>query len=105
MQECMYETNIRDIDELHKCLIQTWFDFEQNVTDAAIDIDDVTWLTSGATTSDHVCVLVMNTLNTCYEIIIRLYYMVHQHSLWNCQCNLVHLTAILCSHAFLVFQL
>jgi len=37
MQECMYKTNIRDIDELHKCLIQTWFDFEQNVTERRCD--------------------------------------------------------------------
>jgi len=37
MQQCMYETKICDIDELQKCLMQTWFDYEQNVIDAAID--------------------------------------------------------------------
>jgi len=52
-------------------------------------------LTSGATFWDHVCVLVADTLNTCCEIIVYLYYMVHQKILWNFQCNLVHLTAIL----------
>ena len=33
----MYETKICDIDDLHKRLMQTWFDFEQNVIEAAID--------------------------------------------------------------------
>jgi len=37
MQQCVYKTKIRDIDEVQKCLMQTWFDFEQNVIDAAID--------------------------------------------------------------------
>jgi len=37
MQQCMYKTNICDIDDLEKCLMQTWFDFEQNVIKAAID--------------------------------------------------------------------
>jgi len=37
MQQCVSETKIRDIDDLQKCLMQTWFDFEQNVIDAAID--------------------------------------------------------------------
>ena len=27
---------ICDIDDLQKCLMQTWFDFEQNVIDTAI---------------------------------------------------------------------
>ena len=31
------QTNICDIDDLQKCLMQTWFDFEQNVIKAAID--------------------------------------------------------------------
>jgi len=37
MQQCMYKTDIDDIDDLQKCLMQTWFDFEQNVIEAAID--------------------------------------------------------------------
>jgi len=37
MQQCVYETKICDIDDLQKCLTQTWFDFEQKVMDAAID--------------------------------------------------------------------
>jgi len=37
MEQCVYETKICDIDDQLTRLIQTWFDFEQNVTDAAID--------------------------------------------------------------------
>jgi len=33
----LYETKIRDIDNLRKGLMQTWFDFDQDITDAAID--------------------------------------------------------------------
>jgi len=33
----MYKTKICDIDDLQKRLVQTWFDFEQNVIKAAID--------------------------------------------------------------------
>jgi len=32
----VYETKICDIGDLQKCFMQTWFDFEQNVIDAAI---------------------------------------------------------------------
>jgi len=31
MQQCMYETNIHNIDDLRKRLMQTWFDFKQDV--------------------------------------------------------------------------
>jgi len=37
MQQCEYETKIHDIDDLRKCLMQTWSNFEQDVIDAAID--------------------------------------------------------------------
>jgi len=37
MQQCVYETKICDIDDLHKHLMQTWFDFEQHDIEAAID--------------------------------------------------------------------
>jgi len=33
----MYETKIHDIDDLHKRLMQTWFDFDQDIIDAVID--------------------------------------------------------------------
>jgi len=33
----VYETKICDIDDLQKRLMQTWFDFEQNIIEAAID--------------------------------------------------------------------
>ena len=36
VQQCAYETKIRDIDDLRKHLMQTWFDFEQDVIGAAI---------------------------------------------------------------------
>jgi len=52
-------------------------------------------VTSGATAWDHVRVLVADTLNTCCKIIVDLYYVVHQNIIWNCQCNLVHVMAIL----------
>jgi len=37
VQQCIYVTMIRDISDLQKCLISTFFDFEQNVIHAAID--------------------------------------------------------------------
>ena len=37
IQQCVYETKIHDIDDLRKRLMQTWFDFDQDITDAAID--------------------------------------------------------------------
>jgi len=37
MQQCVYKTKTCDISGLQKCLLQTWFDFEQSVIEAAID--------------------------------------------------------------------
>jgi len=37
VQQCVYETKIFDIYDMQKRLMQTWFDFEQNVIEAAID--------------------------------------------------------------------
>jgi len=37
MQQCMCETKIRDIDDLHRRMSKTWFDFEQDIIDTAID--------------------------------------------------------------------
>ena len=37
MQQCVYETKIHDIDDLQKRLMQTWFDFEQDIIKAEID--------------------------------------------------------------------
>jgi len=34
IQQCVYETVILDIDNLRKRLMQTWFDFEQDIIDA-----------------------------------------------------------------------
>jgi len=44
----LYEVNLYDIDDMRKCLIQTWFGFKQDVIDAAIDPGTAVW--------DHVCV-------------------------------------------------
>jgi len=57
----MYETKIHDIDDLQKCLMQTGFDFDQNNIDASMTI----W--------DHVCMLVVDTLNTCCDMNVHLY--------------------------------
>jgi len=37
VQQIVYETNICDIHDLQKRLMQSWFDFEQNVIQAMID--------------------------------------------------------------------
>ena len=72
MLQCVCETKICDIRDLQKCLTQTWVDSELNVIEAAID----QW-------RDRLrsCVLVVDTLNTCCEIIVYLYYVVHQNIL------------------------
>ena len=87
MQQLVYKIKICDIDDLQKHLMQTWFDFEQNVVEAATD----QWRDSLRS-----CVHAgAYTLNTGCEIIVHLYYVVYQNILWNCHCNLVHLTAVL----------
>ena len=79
MQQCVYETKICDIDDLQKRLMQTWFDFEQNIIDAAI----VQWL---------------DRLRSCVSAgggnfermllnYVHLHYVVYHNILWNCQCN------------------
>jgi len=57
-------------------------DFEQNVIEAAID----QWHESMRAGGGHFEHMLQ---------IVYLYYVVHQNILWNCQCLLVHLTAIL----------
>jgi len=59
--------------DLQKCLTQTLVDFEQNVIEAAIG----QWRDS--LRSCRLCMLVVDTLNTCCEIILYLYYTVHQN--------------------------
>jgi len=86
MQQCIYEAKICDMDYLQKRLMQTRFDFEESSRLPQ---------TSGVTMWDHVCMLVVETLNTCCEIIVHVYYVVYQSILWNCYCNVVYLTAIL----------
>jgi len=56
-----YETKIHDIDDLQKRLTQTCFDFDWNIINAGVTI----W--------DHVCMLVVDTLNACSDIYVHLY--------------------------------
>jgi len=73
MQQCVYEIKIYDIIDLRKHMMQTWFDFEQNLVEAAID----QWrdrLRSCVHAGAY-------TLNTCCEIIVHLYYVVYQNIL------------------------
>ena len=69
MQQCVFGTKICDIYDLQKCLTQTWVDFDQNVMEAVID----QWLDSLRS-----CMRAGgDTLNTCCEIIVHLFYVVH----------------------------
>jgi len=77
MQQCVYETQICDIDELKNAWRKLGLTL--NRTSSRL------WLTWGMSVWDHVCVLVVDTLNTCCQIIVHLYYLVHQNILWNCQ--------------------
>jgi len=52
---------IHDIDELRKCLMQTCFDFDRNVIGVSVTI----W--------DHVCIIVVDTLNACSGLNVHLY--------------------------------
>jgi len=61
IQQCVYETKIHDIDNRRKHLMQTCFDFDQNIIDAGVTI----W--------DHVCMLVVDTLNACSDMNVHLY--------------------------------
>jgi len=65
---CMHETKIHDIGDQRKRLMQTWFDFDQDIIDTAIHQwrDHHIW--------DHVhAVMVVYTLNTCCGINVHLY--------------------------------
>jgi len=65
MQQCVYETKICDIDDLQNA----W-----GKLDLTLDrMLSTLWLSSGATVWDHVCVLVVDTLNTCCEIFRTFY--------------------------------
>jgi len=63
----MYETKIHDIDNLQNRLMQTWFDFDQDITDATID----QW--HDRLRSRLQCILVVNSLNTCSDMNVHLY--------------------------------
>jgi len=80
----MYEIKIHDVEDLWKLLMQTWFDLNQDIID--------TTKTSSVAIKD-MCVLVVDTLDTCSDV--NVHYVIHQNILWNCQWNLMHVTAIL----------
>jgi len=65
---CTYKSKIHDIDDLRKCLMQTLFNFEQDIIDGAIEQwrDLIRMCVC-------VCVLVAAILNTCSEINVHLY--------------------------------
>ena len=63
--------------------MQTCFNFDRNIINA------------GVTVWDHMCVLVVDTLNTCSALTQMFIYMIRQNILWNCQCDLMHVTSIL----------
>jgi len=71
MQQCMYETKIWDTYDLQNA----WRNLGLTLNRTLSRLE----LTSGVTLWDHVCVLVADTLNTCCEIIVHLYYVVHQN--------------------------
>jgi len=75
IQQSVHETKIHDIDDLRKRLLQTCFDFHWNTI----------W--------DHVCMMVVDALNTCSDMNVHLYDS-PKHFI-NYQCNLMHVTAIL----------
>jgi len=61
--------------------MQTLFDFDQNITDAAID----QW-------HDHL----RSCVRACGGHFEHMFiYVIHQNVLRNCQCNFMHVTAIL----------
>jgi len=81
IQQSVHEAKIHDVHNLQKRLLQTCFNFDENIIDAGMTI----W--------DHVCMLVVDTLNTCSDMNVHL--CDSPEHLWNCQCNLMHVTAIL----------
>ena len=59
IQQSVHETEINDIHDLRKRLMQTWFDFDQGIINAGMTI----WY--------QVCMLVADTLNTCYDMSVH----------------------------------
>jgi len=72
--------------------METWFDLEHGVINAATDY----WLAELPSEITHTCWwAVVETSNTRSKWISI--YVVHRNIFWNCQCNLIHLIAILSS--------
>jgi len=79
----MYERKIHDIDDLQKRLMQTWFNSDQDITAWRCDWP-VAW------PSEIMCACWWCTLWTHVQL-----YDSPKCFLWNCQCKLMHLRAIL----------
>jgi len=72
-QQSMYQMKICNIYDLQKCLGKLGLTLNRSLSRLH--------LTSGATIRDHVCMPMADTLNTCCETVVRLYYVVHQNIL------------------------
>jgi len=80
-------SSVTPVTPLIVYLTQTSSDFEQDI------IDDVIDLTRGTTISDHVCMLMADTSSTCSEM--NFHFMWFIRTFLYCQCNLMHLMAIM----------
>ena len=96
IQQSVHETKIHDIHDLRNA----WCKLGLTLTRASSML---------AWPSDIRCACWWWTLWT-HALTWMFIYMIHQNILWNCRCNLMHVTAILCnlklklcSHAFSVF--
>jgi len=88
IQQCVYETKIHDIDDLRKHLMQTCFNFEQDMIDAAIDQWRDRLRSRVHAGGRHIVYMLWNE---CSFMI----YVIHENILSNCHRYLIHLTAIL----------
>jgi len=104
--QCVYETMTNDIGDLRNWLMQTCYDFEQDIIYGALWFyflrytNTLTYLlTYSAMDQWHDCLrscvhaggghLEQNALKWMFI------HMIHQKILWKCQCNLMHVMAIL----------
>jgi len=63
IQQCMYET-IHSVDDLRKRLMQTWLTLIRTLS--------MLRLACGVTVWDHACMLVVDTLNTWWDMNVHL---------------------------------
>ena len=76
------------------CMKQRWFMTSMTCENAwCKTFFDRNIIDAGVTIWDHVYIMEVDTMNT--SLAWMFIYMIHQHILWNCQCNLMRATAIL----------